>query len=170
MRIRVVPYSKNWPDQYEVEKNLLAEALGDALVEAHHIGSTAVPGLAAVPVIDLMLVVDDLAALDAAQEALSRAGYERADDPTASGGALLRKQAQASPDDVYAQAFAFPASDAHDIGRHLAVRDYLRTHKSAGGGYVNLKRMIARQSGRDYDAYCRGKKAFMQQLERSARA
>lgn len=169
MRVRIVPYNKQWPAQYEAEKNLLASALGPALVEAHHIGSTAVPGLAAVPVIDLMLVVDDLAALDAALDALAQAGYARVDDPTASGGVLLRKYVQTSPDDIYAQAFAFPASDAYDIKRHLAVRDYLRTHQTAGGGYVNLKRMIARQHSRSYDAYCRGKKAFMQQLERSAR-
>ncbi len=169
MRVRIMPHNKAWESQYEAEKNLLAAALGDALVEAHHIGSTAVPGLPAVPVIDLMLVVSSLDALEAARDQLAQAGYERVEDPTASGGVLMRKYVQTSPDDVYAQAFVFPANDTYNIQRHLAVRDYLRAHKSAAGGYANLKRMIARQNGRNYDAYCRGKKAFMQQLERSAR-
>ena len=168
MRVSIVPYRSTWESQYEAEKNALAGALGDALVEAHHIGSTAVPGLAAVPIVDLMLVVSDLSALDEATDALAAAGYARADDPTASGGVLLRKCLPSVPDEIIAQAFVFASSDTRNIKRHLAVRNLLRARKTEANAYVNLKRMIARQHGRHYDAYLRGKAPFMQQLERKA--
>jgi len=55
--ITVVPYDPAWPEHYRREQQHLAEALGPAVADLHHIGSTSVPGLAAKPVIDILLVV-----------------------------------------------------------------------------------------------------------------
>ena len=63
--IEVVESDPTWPVQFETERARLASVLGEGVVAIHHIGSTAVPGLAAKPVIDLLVEVRDLAALDA---------------------------------------------------------------------------------------------------------
>ncbi len=59
--VALVPYDPQWADQFEAEKQAISAALADRLVAIHHIGSTAIPGLAAKPVIDIMLVVRQLA-------------------------------------------------------------------------------------------------------------
>ena len=68
--MKLVDYSAEWPRLYERELALLREALGSEIVRAHHIGSTAVPGLAAKPVIDILLEVRSVERLDAFDEAM----------------------------------------------------------------------------------------------------
>ena len=58
-RIEVVPYNPAWPSQFETESKLILRALGDNVVSVHHIGSTAIPGIPAKPIIDMLLEVDD---------------------------------------------------------------------------------------------------------------
>lgn len=64
MHVRVDPHSPAWAARFEAEAARVADALAGALIEIHHIGSTAVPGLDAKPVIDMMPVATDLAAVD----------------------------------------------------------------------------------------------------------
>ena len=63
-KITVVAYDARWPEQYETERALLQATLGQVIYHIHHIGSTSVPGLAAKPVIDILLEVTDLDELD----------------------------------------------------------------------------------------------------------
>lgn len=64
MHVRVDPHSPAWAARFEAEAARVADALDGALIEIHHIGNTAVPGLDAKPVIDMMPVATDLAAVD----------------------------------------------------------------------------------------------------------
>lgn len=75
-KVEVVAYDRNWPGLFEQERWRLEKIFGSVLVEVHHIGSTAVPGLAAKPVIDLLPVVSDLTAVDAVTAEMVEAGYE----------------------------------------------------------------------------------------------
>ena len=59
-KVEVVPYNPEWPAQFELEAARLAAVLGDEMIAIHHIGSTAVPGLNAKPIIDIMIVVGDI--------------------------------------------------------------------------------------------------------------
>ncbi|MFC2079797.1 GrpB family protein, partial [Candidatus Bipolaricaulota bacterium] len=68
-RMEVVDYSTDWPMLFEREIETLRSVLGEEIVRAHHIGSTAVPGLAAKPVIDILLEVQSVDRLDALDEA-----------------------------------------------------------------------------------------------------
>jgi len=73
---RVVPSDAAWPERFEAERALLEPVLAPWLAGGiHHVGSTAVPGLAAKPVIDMLAGVSDLEAARAAFEPLARAGY-----------------------------------------------------------------------------------------------
>ena len=75
-RVRVTEYDPRWRLDYEKEKELIAGILGEEMVSIHHIGSTAVEGLKAKPVIDILPVVRDLEAVDALNRRVEAAGYE----------------------------------------------------------------------------------------------
>ena len=75
-KIEVVEYNPAWPERFTEESSLMRETLGDIVGSVHHIGSTAVPGLAAKPVIDILVEVTDLAALDARNQDMELIGYE----------------------------------------------------------------------------------------------
>jgi GrpB-like predicted nucleotidyltransferase (UPF0157 family) len=72
--VEVVPYDPTWPERFEAERRLLSEALPDAL-SVEHIGSTSVPGLAAKPIIDIMVVVPDVDGVVANLRPLEQLGY-----------------------------------------------------------------------------------------------
>ena len=74
--VNVKEYNPDWKKLFEEEAELIRSILGDNCNAVHHIGSTAVEGLAAKPIIDIMPVVSDLAAVDEAAELFKNAGYE----------------------------------------------------------------------------------------------
>ena len=73
--IQVVAYDPKWPELFQIESEALAAVLGDEILRVHHIGSTAVPGLAAKPIIDILLEVKDVNTLDEYNAAMERLGY-----------------------------------------------------------------------------------------------
>jgi GrpB-like predicted nucleotidyltransferase (UPF0157 family) len=73
--VLLVDYDPDWPAQFEQERDAIRGALGDRALRVEHVGSTSVPGLAAKPVIDIMLVVPDTTDEPAYVPALERAGY-----------------------------------------------------------------------------------------------
>lgn len=130
------PPDPDWPRQAQAEAERWREAV-TGLVVIHHIGSTAVPGLPAKPILDLLPVFDSTAAADAAQDAVEALGYEwmgayglpgrryaRRDDPQ-SGKRLIH-------------AHSYPQGHA-DITRHLAFRDALKENPALRAGYTSVK-------------------------------
>lgn len=96
--------------------------LGQRLTAIHHIGSTAVPGLAAKPVIDIMPVVRAVTEADECRADFEALGYEYLGEFGIPGRRYLRK----GGDERTHQMHIFASDDVHAIARHLAVRDYLR--------------------------------------------
>lgn len=163
-RIRIVPHDPVWTIQYEQERVLLAEALGPGLLEIHHIGSTAVPGLAAKPILDILPVVRSLVEVDTRRTALEALGYEYMGEFGIPGRRYLRK----GGDNRTHQVHIFENGNTADILRHLAFRDYLRTHPAACAAYGALKQRLAKQYPDDIEGYCDGKNAFVKENERLA--
>ena len=97
MHVRVDPHSPAWTARFEAEAARVARALGDALLEVHHIGSTAVPGLDAKPVIDMMPVVRDPASADARRESPEALGYEWCGEFGIPGRRYLRRSSARDP-------------------------------------------------------------------------
>jgi GrpB-like predicted nucleotidyltransferase (UPF0157 family) len=163
--VAIADYDPAWPERAEQLSAPLAVALGDALVVIHHIGSTAVPGLAAKPVIDLLPVVRDLAALDARRTALEGCGYVWRGENGIPG---RRYCTLSGPDGArLAHVHCFEAGSP-DVDRHLAVRDYLRAHPDAAVAYSTEKRRVQRLYPDDSLAYSEGKSAFVRDLEQDA--
>ena len=159
--IRLCPYDAAWPVRAEAELLRIAAAVGAVAVRLEHVGSTAVPGLAAKPILDLQLSVAPLVPRVAYVAPLERLGYLFAGDPD-------------SPDHHF---FAWPperprsyhvhvcaAGSAHEE-RHLAVRDYLRAHPAEVAAYAELKRGLVRGHPGDRLAYIEGKHDYVERLE-----
>ena len=163
-KIVVVDHRPEWAQAYAREAERIAAILGDNLVSIHHIGSTSVPGLAAKPIIDILPVVRDIAAVDLCNAAFAALGY------TAMGefGIPGRRYFHKGGDERTHHVHIFAADNRAAIERHLAVPAYLRAHPDEARAYGNLKKALAARFPCDWEGYCDGKDAFVQALEKRA--
>ncbi|MEM9722884.1 MAG: GrpB family protein [Bacteroidota bacterium] len=163
MIVKVVPYNPHWPASFEVEALELKQILGKNLEKVHHIGSTAVPDLMAKPIIDIMLEVSDLDALDAKNTEMEVFGYEVLGEY----GIPRRRYFRKGGDNRTHQIHAFPSGDIH-VTRHVAFREYLIAHEDIAREYGKLKLEIAQQCNNDIEKYCDGKDPFVELHEKKA--
>ena len=136
--ITVLDYDPEWPLKYNKERDHIIEILKDNCISIYHIGSTSVPGLAAKPIIDIMVVVRSLERTDRAAEKFSDLGYEYLGEFGIAGRRYLRK----GGDERTHQLHIFQADDWKNIQRHLAFRDYMRIHKKERDAYATLKKDV----------------------------
>jgi GrpB-like predicted nucleotidyltransferase (UPF0157 family) len=164
--VEVTPYDPAWPAAFAAEAARLEKALARSRVWLEHIGSTSVPGLAAKPIIDMLLAVTSLEDLDRDAAALLEQGY------LARGEFGMAGRRYFTLDTVRRthQLHCFAIDDQVPLERHLALRDYLRTHAEEAAAYGKLKTDLARRHASDYQAYMDGKDSFIQALESSALA
>lgn len=155
-KIAVVAYDDNWPALFATEYALLQPVLGDVMAQIHHIGSTSVPGLAAKPVIDILLEVNDLNALDSLNPAMANVGYTARGENGIPGRRYFTKGGKARSHQIH----AFATGDAQ-LEKHLAFRDYLRTTPEAAAAYAQIKREAARASDHDSQPYYALKEDFI---------
>ena len=160
--IEIVPYDEAWPSLFMAEAQRLGQILRD-VVAIHHIGSTSVPGLAAKPIIDILLEVNTIGALDAQTQTLSALGYEAKGEFGIAGRRYFAKGGMQRTHQVHAFARGDP-----NVTRHLAFRDYLRAHPGVASEYADLKRRVAASCQNDIVAYSAGKRAFIQTHEAAA--
>ena len=162
--ITVLNYDPEWPLKYERERKAIAEILDGNSISIYHIGSTSVPGLAAKPIIDMMAVVRSLEKVDDARGKFSELGYEYLGEFGIAGRRYFRK----GGDERTHQIHIFQADDWNNIGRHLAFRDYMRTHEKERAEYAKIKTALAQRFPYDIDGYCDGKDAFVREMEKRA--
>lgn len=159
-RIEVVPYNPDWPEQFLREASLIRAILSNVDVQVHHIGSTSVPKLAAKTIIDMLLEVPDLTALDDVQAEFEQLGYTAMGEYGISGRRYFQKGGVQHSHHLH----AFTEGDSN-ITRHLAFRDYLRVNASARAEYQAIKEEGARLSPTNASAYMAHKHAFIQHHE-----
>ena len=162
MLVRVADYDPKWPEMFEAEAALVREIIGDNLITIFHIGSTAVPGLKAKPVIDMLPVVRDVEALDGLTREFDAAGYEAMGEFGLTGRRYFRKGGANRTHQLH----AYQYDAVHAITRHVAYRDYMRAHAEARAAYG--KAALASRFPDDIGAYCDGKDEFVQEYERRA--
>lgn len=158
----VTAYNPEWKEMFEAEALLIQDILGDNCVAVHHIGSTAVKGLKAKPIIDIMPVVKRLETID--NKRFEQIGYEALGEFGIPGRRYFRKGGQERTHQIH----IFEQTNTREIERHLAVRDYLRCSKKAADAYGELKSKLAIQYPYDIEGYCDGKDEFVKSLEREA--
>lgn len=162
MIVEVIPYCPEWPKNYEKEKEALIKNLGGLISTIHHIGSTAVNGLAAKPVIDMIIEAHSLEVLDSSSSIFQRLGYEVMGEFGISGRRYYRKGGNNRTHQIH----AFKVGDTN-IKRHIAFRDYLLSHPDILLEYQRLKMQLTKESI-DIDLYCEGKDSFIKFHEAQA--
>lgn len=166
MRVVVTPPDPSWPARFETFAQRVQEALGGVAIAIHHIGSTSIPGIHAKPIIDILVEATSLDALDERSGAMIALGYESLGELGIPGRRYFRKDEENGA--RVCQVHAFEAGSPGAV-RHLAFRDYLRTHPNLAKEYSELKIQLA-QRNLDIEAYMDGKDAFIKALERQALA
>jgi len=158
--VHVVPYDPSWPRRFEEERVRLAEVLAPWLAgPIEHVGSTAVPGLAAKPVIDIMAGVESLTASRPAIEAVARYGYCYAPY----GSEVMHWFCKPSPQARTHHLHLVPMGSALWAER-LAFRDYLRSHAEVALEYERVKQALAQRHRDDREAYTDAKGPFIQRV------
>jgi GrpB-like predicted nucleotidyltransferase (UPF0157 family) len=168
--VYLVPYDPHWPAPFEQERYSLGVAIEPWVVEVEHIGSTAVPGLDAKPVIDIMAGLRSHWDAAPCIEDLAKIGYSYLADHVLPDRLLfLVKTAEASR-----SVLKYHLHVAEVAGvfweRHLLFRDYLRAHPETANEYARLKYELAERFPRDVDAYTLAKTAFISAVVELARA
>jgi GrpB-like predicted nucleotidyltransferase (UPF0157 family) len=152
----IAPYNPEWPEIFARLRKNLAVALGDVALRVEHVGSTAVPGLAAKPVIDIDVVIASEGELCVAIERLAQIGYGYAGERGISG-----RHAFVQPAALPAHHLYVCATDNLELARHLAFRDHLIANRDAAEAYGLLKKNLAEAFGVDREGYTNAKTAFI---------
>lgn len=160
----VVTYDPGWPGLFRQLRDRVDDALAGVAHETEHVGSTAVPGLDAKPIIDLDVVITDDAAMRAAVKALATAGWQHQGNLGIAGREAFLPPADA----IYHHLYAVVAgSQPHRD--HVDLRDFLRAHPAEAARYGTLKRRLATLLETDRSAYSDGKAEMIGDLLRQAR-
>jgi GrpB-like predicted nucleotidyltransferase (UPF0157 family) len=163
-RVAVIPYDPEWPHRFDQERAIVDAVFAGSDAPIEHIGSTAVPGLGAKPVIDMMIGLGTLEDAERRIAALEAAGYE-----------YVREYESQVPERRY---FRKPRIGPREYHlhcvlkgssfwvRHLAFRDYLRAHPESAADYYQLKRDLAVRFTKD--EYTKAKTRFIEGILTSA--
>lgn len=162
-RVEVSPYNEQWASMFDEEADKITRIFGEQLVAIHHIGSTAVPGLEAKPIIDIMPVVKNITLVDEHNPSMQDIGYE----PKGENGIPGRRYFQKGGDNRTHHVHIYQVGSPH-IDRHLAFRDYLRTHPEEAKTYGHLKQQLAHQFPYDIESYIEGKEHLVLEIELKA--
>ena len=162
-RVTVSSHNEQWSFMFEEEANQLNKIFGSEMIEVYHIGSTSVRGLRAKPTIDIMPVVKDINKVDMFNAEMIATGYE----PKGENGISERRFFQKGGDNRTHHVHVYESGN-HEINRHLAFRDYLRSHVDVAVEYGDLKEKLSERFPNDMTSYINGKEQLVQEIERKA--
>ncbi len=148
----VVDYDPGWADAFEQLRSHIWPVVHDVAISIEHVGSTAVPGLAAKPVVDISVVVPTAASVPTGIARLANLGYVHRGNL-----GVADRDAFFAPGSLPSHHLYLCLADSLALRNHLAVRDYLRTHAEAAGEYGALKKQLAERFPHDIDGYVDGK-------------
>jgi GrpB-like predicted nucleotidyltransferase (UPF0157 family) len=155
--VQILPYDGEWPQRFESEKALLQRAIRPWITGGvHHVGSTAVPGLAAKPIIDILIGVEDLPSSRVTFGALAELNYQYAPYRVEE----MHWFCKPSPDQRTHHLHLVPTGSKRYVNE-LAFRDLLRTRPDMAMNYEQLKQRLALQHRNDREAYTRAKQGFI---------
>ncbi len=163
-KVEVVPPDPAWAQTFEEEAGQITAALGDEVVAVHHIGSTAIPGISAKPIVDFLVEVHRIEAVDDLSGAMTERGYEAWGEHGLPGRRFFMR-GRGSRRVCHIHVFQEGTREAE---RHLAFRDYMVSHPEDARAYGCLKERLAKEFSTDIEAYMDGKDAFIKDAERKA--
>lgn len=171
----IVDYDPIWPVQFRELASCLENVLRPLAKAIEHVGSTAVPGLAAKPILDIDVVIPSRSELGEAIRSLGQVGYHHEGDLDVPGREAFGRSGSDVPRDGSDRAWPnhnlyVCAEDGRELARHLAFRDYLRQSPAMTSRYAELKKALAEQFRDDRDAYSEGKTSLVEEVLRGIEA
>jgi GrpB-like predicted nucleotidyltransferase (UPF0157 family) len=166
--IEVVSYDRRWPHQFARLRGALLDAVAGVHVSIEHVGSTAVPGLIAKPILDIDLVTSGATTFEEVRSKLEAVGYVHQGDRGVPGREAFRSDEFEDGGPTGLGVGRWPKhhlyvchEDSSELGRHLAFRDALRSNPSLAKRYADLKRTLIQAVGDDRKQYGEGKSDFV---------
>ena len=154
----VVPYDLAWPSVFDALATEIRDLLGDGARELVHVGSTAVPGLSAKPVIDIVLTVDDSSAESTYLAPLIRAGFRLVvREPDWYEHRMLKRDAPSVNLHVF-------SAGCEEVDRMVQFRDWLRVHDDDRELYASTKRQLASRTWERVQDYADAKTEVVTQI------
>ena len=160
--IIVVDYDPQWPILFEKEKEAILAALRNRFLMVEHIGSTAVPGLAAKPLIDIAVGIQKLADAPVLIPCIEQLGYSY--EPTFEQLVPERRFFWKGTPTVHTFHIHLAEPDHPVLVKPIQFRDYLRKHPDAAQEYGILKKELAKRCVQDLDTYVAGKTGFVEKV------
>ena len=159
----VLPYDEQWEQDFIKIRNEIQLALGELAQKIEHVGSTAVPGLFAKPIIDIDIVIKDYSMLDDVVSALNEIDYCHEGNLGIAGREAFAYEGK---DHLQKHHLYVCPQDSPELKRHIAFRDYLRSHPEALREYSRIKEEGAALYPYDIDRYIEYKSRFIDNLYR----
>ncbi|MBO8172343.1 MAG: GrpB family protein [Bacillaceae bacterium] len=162
-KVKVVPYNPDWKRMFEQEAQRLQTVLEPLLPRIHHIGSTAITGIRAKPIIDILVEVVDISRVDRYNRSMQQLGYE----PKGAFGIAGRRFFIRGGNQRTHHVHIFQKGNP-EIRRHVLFRDYLIAHPREAAEYSALKAELARKFPEEIEAYIEGKDGFIKKIDQQA--
>ena len=163
-RVEVVSYNPNWKEMYKEESEKIKNILNDIIIDIHHIGSTAIPGIKAKPVIDILVEVEDIEEVDQYNHKMKELGYEVMGEYGIPKRRFFRKGGNNRTHHIH----IFQVGN-EEIERHINFKEYLIAHPDKAREYSKLKEKLANKYTYDVENYINGKSDFIKEIDRKAK-
>lgn len=154
----ICDYDPKWPALFEAERLRIQEKLGHLVLEIHHVGSTAVPGMNAKPEIDLLIVVKSISDINAINSGMAELGYDVRGECGIEGRHYYSKNTHSAR---IHKAHVCETSHSN-VARQIAFRDYMRDHPKDAQEYATLKMSLAKSNSKGMAEYLEGKQKYIE--------
>jgi GrpB-like predicted nucleotidyltransferase (UPF0157 family) len=164
MKITIVDYDPDWPELFEIEKLRLMDVLLKIEINIEHIGSTSVEGLAAKPVIDILIGVNKFIHAEELVKPIINLGYQyisEFEDVMPYRKFFIKEDFQVRTHHVH-----MVETGTEFWNRHLGFRNYLRQNSDIRDAYGDLKKHLAKKEWKDGNEYASAKTEFIQSIEK----
>lgn len=163
-KIVVVPHENHWSEKFQMEAKRLKSAMPET-VKIYHIGSTSVPGLAAKPIIDMIMEVENIERVDGWNERFIELGYIVKGE----NGISRRRYFIHGTEEKRSYHLHVFEKGNPEIVRHLAFRDYMMARCEEAEAYATLKKELAEKYTYDGELYTEGKNEFVRNVDEKAK-
>jgi GrpB-like predicted nucleotidyltransferase (UPF0157 family) len=168
--VKLVPHDPGWATLFEYERQLLEDAFGDTIIAIEHVGSTAITGIPAKPIIDINVGVESLDTARGMKDVFARLGYEHR--PFVPGRSAEGLDAQElyvrGPEECRTHHVHVTVYGGGYWNKDILFRDYLREHPECAHEYADLKVCLAHKYANDRGSYSKNKAEFILRIQELA--
>ena len=159
----VVPYNDDWKEDYHSESEKICNVLSTEMINIYHIGSTAIPGIFAKPVIDILVEVRNITYIDNYNSEMESLDYIPSGESGIEGRRYFFKSLYKRTHHIHIFETGNP-----EISKHINFRDYLIAHPEDANRYEELKKELSIKFRYDSRYYVAGKDTFIKDIDRKA--